>query len=64
MSKIKPLVFTITENEVRNIAREILPTNKFSNEQVKKVLEYVECDEFLAKEIRISIVTSITEVIR
>ena len=48
MSKIKTVVFTITEREV----------------QVKEAIQYVECDEFLAKDIHSSIVASIAEVIK
>ena len=64
MSKIKPVVFTITEHEVRKIVGEAFPKNKLSNQQVTEVIEYVECDEFLAKDIHAAIVASIAEVIK
>ena len=64
MSKIKPVVFTITEREVREIAREIFTKSKLSEVQVKEAIQYVECDEFLAKDIHASIVASIAEVIK
>lgn len=69
MSKIKPTIFTITKEEVEEIFKgiveeRILNANlKLNKEQIVNVLESVECDEFLAKDIHMSIKSSIVEVL-
>jgi hypothetical protein len=69
MCKIKPTVFSISEDEIRDIADEminekILKNNlKLSREQIIEILAYVECDEFLAKDIHMSIRGAIVDVV-
>lgn len=69
MYKIKPTIFNITEEEIRGtvdemIAEEILETDlKLSKKQIAKILTCVECDEFLANNIRTSIRSSILEIV-
>lgn len=59
MEQIK---FTITTDEVKEIAKDNHAKN-LSDEQVKSVLEMVECDEMLWKDISNSIASAIYEVL-
>ncbi len=61
MEKIKSIRFTITEDEVREVAKDI-GVKSLLVEQVQSVLSMVEYDEMLAKDIRDSIRGSIEEV--
>ena len=69
MYKIKPTIFTITKEEIEETAKEmikggILEANfKLSRKQITHVLECVECDELLAKDIHMSIKNSIREIL-
>ena len=64
MQKIKPTVFTITEEEVRGIAAAAYPRGIIlTNKQVKEILSCVACDEFLAKDIQSCIESLIIEVV-
>jgi hypothetical protein len=69
MDKIKPTIFKITEKEVKDMFFEMkesgyLNKNRTLNKkQIFAVLDYVECDEFLAKDIRRSIGNSIKNVV-
>lgn len=69
MYKIKPTIFSISKEEIQEIASEmveekILKTNlKLNKEQIIEVLSYVECDELLANDIRMSIKSSVVEVL-
>ncbi len=66
---IKPVTFNITKEEVQELFREMIASEifeknkKLSNVQIKKILECVECDEFLAEDIRNSIRSSILYVL-
>lgn len=66
---IKPLVFTITKEEIKdnfnNMIEEGVLESKLqlSDSQITEVLSYVECDEFLARDINLSIRSSLVEVI-
>lgn len=57
---MKSIKFTITEEEVREVAEDI-NINNLSDKQVKSVLEMVECDEILWNDINESIVEAIRE---
>lgn len=67
--KNKSVVFNITKTEIKEIFNEIigegiLPNNaKLNSKQISKVMDFVECDEMLAKDIYISIKKSIIEVL-
>lgn len=66
---IKPTTFNITREEIEETVEEMIEEKifgqniKLSKEQTIKVLSYVECDEFLAKNIRTSIRDSIVHVV-
>ncbi len=66
---LSPTVFKITKEEILEyfrelkINREINKNKKMTDKEMKKVLDFVECDELLAKNIRSSIKNSILEVI-
>jgi hypothetical protein len=68
--KIEPAIFTIAKEEIVEILdelinEEILEDNiKLNKKQTIEVLTYVECDEQIAKEIRLSIKSSIIEVLK
>lgn len=51
---MKQTRFTITEEEVEELAEE-LDIRDLSGKQIQSVLDWVECDEMLAKDIRSSI---------
>lgn len=53
---MKQITFTITEDEIRDIAEQDL-----SNKQTQSILAMVECDEMLWKDIHNSIVEAIRE---
>lgn len=57
---MKSIKFTITEDEIREVAEDI-DINNLSDKQVKLVLEMVECDEILWEGINESIVNAIRE---
>lgn len=65
MSKIKSVVFTITKEEIEDVNNELIELNllnaktKLTAIQIRNVLSCVECDEFLARDIRNSIKESI-----
>jgi hypothetical protein len=67
--QIKPIVFTITKDEIEDVFSDmneegILESKlQLSDNQITEVLSCVECDEFLARDINISIRSSIVEVI-
>jgi len=69
MYKIKPTIFSISGEEIEEMVDEMIEENKLeanarlNKEQVIEVLEHVECDELLAKDIRMSIRDSILEVL-
>ena len=52
--------FTITEDEIRNEVKNIAKQD-LSDEQIQSVLDMVECDEMLWKDIHNSIVGAIRE---
>lgn len=66
---IKSVTFNITKEEVQELFSEMIVSGifkknkKLSNVQIKKTLDCVECDEFLAKDIRNSIKDSILYVL-
>ena len=68
MNKIKPTVFRITKEEIEDLFFEMRESGRFkdnsklTDEQIVDILSCVECDEFLAKDIRLSIKGSIEEV--
>ena len=70
MYEIKPTIFTITKEEVEEIVQEMREDKtlgrrcELNKEQIVSVLEYVECDEMLAKDINMSIRSSICEVLK
>lgn len=51
---MKQTRFTITEEEVEELAEE-LDIRDLSGKQIQSVLDWFECDEMLAKDIRSSI---------
>ena len=53
---MQKITFTINEDEIREVAERNL-----SDEQVKLVLDIVECDEMLGKDIRTAILGAIRE---
>jgi hypothetical protein len=53
---MQKITFTINEDEIREVAERDL-----SDEQVKLVLDMVECDEMLGKDIRAAILGAIAE---
>ena len=57
---MKQITFTITEDEIRNEVRNIAKPD-LSDEQIQSVLDMVECDEMLWKDIHNSIVSAIHE---
>ena len=57
---MKQIKFTITEDEVMELAEE-LGIRDLSGEQIQSVLDMVEGDEMLAKDIRSSIIGSIRD---
>ncbi len=57
MKKIK---FTITEDEIREVSKDI-GWQHLSGKQVQSVLAMVECDEMLWKDINKSIIDAIRE---
>lgn len=67
--QIKPVVFTITKEEIKDIFDEMTEElvleskSKLSYSQITEVLSHVECDEFLARDINLSIRSSLFEVI-
>jgi hypothetical protein len=69
MCKINPTTFNITKEEIEDTVDEMIQEKllkvktKLSGKQIVEVLSYVECDEFLAKDIRNSIRNSIQEVL-
>jgi hypothetical protein len=69
MRKIKPTTFNITKEEIEDAVDEMIQEKllrdktKLSRKQIVEVLSYVECDEFLAKDIRNSIRNSIQGVL-
>ena len=69
MYKIKPTIFSITQEEIKDTVDEmiegkILQENlKLNKKQIIDILSCVEGDEFLAKDIRTSIRGSIIEVL-
>ena len=69
MCKINSTIFSISKEEVNEIANEMIDEEKLennlklNNKQIIKILTCVECDELLAKDIRMSIRSSIVEVL-
>ena len=69
MHKINPTIFNINKEEIEEMVNEMikekrLETNlKLNREQIVKILDCVECDELLAKDIRMSIRNSIVDVL-
>lgn len=69
MYKIKPTIFSISKEEIEEMVDEMIEENKLeanaklNKEQIIEVLACVECDELLAKDIRMSIRGSILEVL-
>jgi len=69
MRKIEPTTFNITKEEIEDMIDEMIQEKllrdktKLSRKQIVEVLSYVECDEFLAKDIRNSIRNSIQGVL-
>lgn len=57
---MKYIKFTITEDEIREVA-ESINQRPLSDKQIQLVLDMVEGDEMLAKDIRNSIIGSIHE---
>ena len=57
---MKQVTFTITEDEIRNEVTNIAKQD-LSDEQIQSVLDMVECDEMLWKDIHNSIVGAIRE---
>ena len=58
---MKKVTFTITEDKVRKIAKKDWSEN-LSNKQIKQVLDMVEADEVLWKNIRDSIIGAVREI--
>ena len=58
---MKKVTFTITEDKVRKIAKKDWSEN-LSNKQIKQVLDTVEADEVLWKNIRDSIIGAVREI--
>ena len=56
---MRKITFTITEDEIKEFAEK--DQENLSDEQIKLVLEMVECDEMLWKDIHNSIVGAIRE---
>mgnify|MGYP001566627064 CR=1 FL=1 len=64
MSKIKPTIFRITKEEVEEVFEEKFDLYvKLTERQIQLILDCVEGDEMLAKDIRNSIIGSINEVL-
>lgn len=69
MHKINPTIFNINKEEIEEMINEMikekrLETNlKLNTEQIVEILDCVECDELLAKDIRMSIRNSIVDVL-
>jgi hypothetical protein len=69
MRKINPTTFNITKEEIEDTVDEMIEEKlleaktKLNRRQIVDVLSCVECDEFLAKDIRASIRGSIQEVL-
>jgi hypothetical protein len=69
MHKINPTTFNISKEEVEDTVDEMIEEKllegkiKLNRKQIVEVLSCVECDEFLAKDIRKSIRGSISEVL-
>lgn len=57
---MKYIKFTITEDEIREVAEEI-DIKDLSDKQILSVLDMVECDEMLWKDINNSIISAIQE---
>lgn len=66
---IKSVTFCITKEEIEEIFNEMISdrvlekNQKLSEDSIINILNYVECDEFLAKDIRIAIRAAIVEVL-
>jgi hypothetical protein len=59
---MKKVTFTITEDEIRDVARnEHITHKKLSDKQIQSILDMVECDEWLWKDITSSIIGAIRE---
>ncbi len=69
MSQTKATIFKITKEEIEDVFSDMANSDmandnlKLTNKQIKIILEYVECDEFLAKDTRRSIESSIGEIL-
>ena len=59
---MKLITFTITEDEIREVAQEDLE-QKLSGKQAQEVLDTVECDEILWQDIHTSIIEAIRIII-
>jgi hypothetical protein len=57
---MKRIIFTITEDEIREIANNE-DRKRLSDKQVRSVLDMVECDEMLWKDIHNSIIGAVRE---
>ena len=57
---MKYIKFTIAEEEIREIAKEI-NIKDLSDKQIQLVLDMVECDEILWKDINGSIISAINQ---
>lgn len=67
--KSKSVIFNITKTEIEEIFEEMIEGKIFPNKtklnknQINQIMDFVECDEMLAKDIRSSIRNSIVEVL-
>ena len=57
---MKQIRFTITEDEIREVAKDI-NRQCLSDKQIQLVLDTVECDEMLWKDIENSIISAVCE---
>lgn len=58
------ITFTITEDEIREVVESMeISKNKLTARKIKTILNYVECDEWLWKDITNSIKLAVQEII-
>lgn len=56
---MRQITFTITEDEIKDVFKDVVERGDLSDKQIQSVLATVECDEMLWEDIRNSIISSI-----